>query len=115
MGQRQLFLIAVTFLQVLSASSKVHAQGANATLDLIGTTADRICGVVVLAGSATSTDAKGAVNVELKGLASQLENAGVQGSGGITTQEYQGSCGSSLGMLFAYYRFADFGSSTSCR
>ena len=90
MGQRLLFLVVLTLLQVLFVSSSVHAQGAEVTLTLIENTADRICGVVVPAGSATSTEAKGAVKVELQGLASQLVNAGMQGSGGITTEAYQG-------------------------
>jgi hypothetical protein len=97
MGQRLLFLGVLTFLQVLSASSTVRAQDVEVTLTLITTTADRICGVVVPAGSATSTEAKGAVKVELQGLASQLVGAGVQGSGGITTEAYQGVMQGQLG------------------
>jgi len=91
MSQRLSFLIAVTFLQVLSTSSRGHAQEIDygPRLDLIANTADRICGVVKDTGSASSAAAKGVVSVELRGLASQLGAAG-QGSGGITSEEYQG-------------------------
>jgi hypothetical protein len=91
MGQRLSFLIAVTFLQVLSASSRVHAQAVvEVTLGLIANTADRICGVIKDTGSASSAEAKGVVRVELQGLASQLVSAGAQGSGGIGSDAYQG-------------------------
>lgn len=97
MGQRLSFLIAMAFLQVLSASSRAHAQDVELTLNLIANTADRLCGVVTQTGSATSTEAKGVVKVELNGLASQLVTAGVQGSGGITTDAYQGLVRDQLG------------------
>jgi hypothetical protein len=90
MGQRLLFLIAVTFLQVFFASSRVYAQDAEVTLGLIANTADRICGVTKDTGSVSSAAAKGVVKVELQGLASQLGSAGVQGGGGVATEAYQG-------------------------
>jgi hypothetical protein len=86
MGKWRSHLIAVTFLTVLSLPSKGYAQGTEVTLDLIAKTADRICWVVTMAGSTTST--KDAVKVELNGLASQLANAGAQGSGAITTDAF---------------------------
>jgi hypothetical protein len=89
MGQRLSFWIAMTFLQVLFASS-VYAQNAEVMLGLIATTADRICGVIKDTGGSSSAAAQGAVKVELQGLASQLGTAGVQGGGEVATDAYQG-------------------------
>jgi len=86
-------LIISAFLQILLTSSNAQAQTTETTLILIASTADRICGVVRDSGSATSTAAKGVVKTELRGLANQLGTAGVtagvEGSGGIATDEYQ--------------------------
>ena len=97
MCQRLLFLIAMIILPVSGTSSKAHADTVEITLSLIANTADRICGVVKDTGSATNAAAKGVVNVELRGLATQLDTAGVQGSGGITTDAYQGLMRDQLG------------------
>jgi hypothetical protein len=91
--KRQLSLLATAFvLQVASSSSMAQAQSPDAEkiLALITGTADRICYVIADKGSALSEEVKGAVNVELSGLASQLIGAGVKGTGGITNEEYQG-------------------------
>jgi hypothetical protein len=94
-------LATAIFLQVASTSSIVQAQIDAQTLELITTTADRICGVVKDTGSASSAAAKGVVNTELRGLASQLGTAGVQGSGEITTDEYQNVFREQLAPLLA--------------
>jgi hypothetical protein len=89
---RQLSLLATGFvLQVVSWTSMAQAQAQDVAkiLELIANTADRICYVIVDKGSASSAEAKGAVNVELNGLASRLIGAGVNGTGGITNEEYQ--------------------------
>jgi hypothetical protein len=88
---RQLSLFATgVFLQVAS-SSIVQAQALDvrAALDLITNTADRICYRIGDKGSASNTDVKGTVNVELNGLASLLAGAGVKGTGSITNDDYQ--------------------------
>jgi hypothetical protein len=89
MRRRVSLFVGVSFLQILFTSSTVHAQ-VEYQLTLIENTADRICGVIKDTGSASSAAAKGAVSVELRGLASQLGTAGVQGSGAIASDEYQG-------------------------
>jgi hypothetical protein len=88
---RQLALLGTgIFLQVaMFAIAQAQVPDPKKILDLITDTADRICYVIADKGSATSTEAKGAVNVELSGLASRLLGAGVRGNGGITSEEYQ--------------------------
>ena len=93
-----IFLVASIFLQVSLTSTTVHAQD-TATLGLITTTADRICGVVKDSGSATSAEAKGAVKVEVNGLISQLVTAGAEGSGGISSDTYVGPVREQLAAL----------------
>jgi hypothetical protein len=72
------------------SSQQAQAPDVEKILALITNTADRICYVIADKGSASSAEAKGAVNVELTGLASRLVGAGVKGTGGITNDEYQG-------------------------
>jgi hypothetical protein len=91
-GRRQLSLLATGIVpQVASSSSIVHAQASDvkAILDLITNTADRICYKIADTGSASSAEARGAVNAELSGLASRLLGAGVTGTGSITNDQYQ--------------------------
>ncbi|QQO35330.1 hypothetical protein JJC00_06500 [Bradyrhizobium diazoefficiens] len=91
MSTRFLFLAVACFLQVLLIPPSAHAQGLNeAQLIVIASTAERICGVVKDQGSASTAAAKGAVSVELRGLASQIQSTGGQNSGSITTDEYVG-------------------------
>jgi hypothetical protein len=78
-------------LHVISPSiSWSQAPDPKATLGLIADTADRICYVIAQNGSVSNLEARGAVSVELKGLASRLAGAGINGSGSITNDEYQG-------------------------
>jgi hypothetical protein len=77
------------FLQVASSSiAQAQAPEYKAIIDLITNTADRICYVFADKGSASSTEVRGAVNVELSGLASRLAGAGVKGTGSISNDEY---------------------------
>jgi len=90
MSKKFLFLAVAGFLQVLLILPRAQAQGlSEAQLIVIASTAERICGVVKDQGSASTAAAKGAVSVELRGLASQIQTTGGQ-SGSITTDEYVG-------------------------
>jgi hypothetical protein len=100
MSRKLLFLAVAAFLQALITPPRVQAQGlSEAQLIVIGNTAERICGVVKDQGSASSAAAKGAVSVELRGLASQIQTTGGQNSGSITSDEYQGVVRDQVGPL----------------
>jgi hypothetical protein len=58
-------------------------------LNLITDTADRICNVITVSGSARSVDVQGQVKAELGGLASRLADVGISGSGKLNEEEYQ--------------------------
>jgi hypothetical protein len=91
MSKNFLFSAVAGFLQVLIIPPGAQAQGlSEAQLIVIASTAERICGVVKDQGSASTAAAKGAVSVELRGLASQIQTTGGQNSGSITTDEYVG-------------------------
>ena len=73
-------------------SSAVGAQSIDAqqkALELITNTADRICNVVSTRGEASSAEAQGNIKAQLSGLASKLAEAGVAGSGKVTSERYQ--------------------------
>ena len=63
---------------VAAYTGQAQTNDLKATLELITTTADRICYVIADKGSSSSAEVKGAVNVELKGLAARLAGAGAQ-------------------------------------
>jgi hypothetical protein len=58
-------------------------------LDLITAAAGKICNVVSTRGEVNSSDVKGNVTVQLRGLASKLAEAGVSGTGSITSEQYE--------------------------
>jgi hypothetical protein len=58
-------------------------------LELITNTADKICNVVSTKGEANSSEVKGNVTAQLRGLASKLADVGVSGTGSITTEQYE--------------------------
>ena len=100
MSKKLLILAVAAFLQALITPPRAQAQGlSEAQLIVIANTAERICGVVKDQGSASSAAAKGAVSVELKGLASELAKAGAEGSGSISSEEYQGVVREQVGPL----------------
>jgi hypothetical protein len=73
----------------LSAPGQAAPLDTPQALELITSTADRICNVVSTKGEAQSSEVKGDVKVQLSGLASKLANAGVSGAGSINNEEYQ--------------------------
>lgn len=100
MSKKLLFLAVTAFLQALIVPPKAQAQAlSEPQLVVIANTAERICGVVKDQGSASSVAAKGAVSVELRGLASQIQTTGGQSSGSITSDEYQGVLRDQVGPL----------------
>jgi hypothetical protein len=100
MSKILLSLAVAAFLQALIAPPRAQAQGlGEAQLIVIANTAERICGVIKDQGSASSAAAKGAVSVELRGLASQIQTTGGQNSGSITSDEYQGLVRDQVGPL----------------
>ncbi|MGY4226393.1 hypothetical protein ACVMIH_003754 [Bradyrhizobium sp. USDA 4503] len=91
MSKKLLFIAVAAFLQALITPPRAWAEVlSEAQLIVIANTAERICGVVKDQGSASTTTAKGALSVELRGLASQILTTGGQISGNITTDEYVG-------------------------
>jgi hypothetical protein len=58
-------------------------------LDLITNTADKICNVVSTRGEAESSEVKGEIKAQLKGLAAKLADAGISGTGSIINEQYQ--------------------------
>jgi hypothetical protein len=62
---------------------------AQAAINLITNTADKICNVVSTKGEAGSTEVKGQLKAELSGLAARLATVGVSGSGSINSEQYQ--------------------------
>jgi hypothetical protein len=77
-----------------SIAGLAHAQNSldakEQALALITRTADKICNVVETGGSTQSSEVRGEVRTELRGLASRLLDAGISGSGKITSSEYRG-------------------------
>ncbi|QOZ33254.1 hypothetical protein [Bradyrhizobium sp. CCBAU 53421] len=91
MSKKLLFLAVAAFLHALITPTRAQAEGlSEAQLIMIASTAERICGVVKDQGSASTAAAKGALSVELRGLASQILTTGGQISGSITTEDYVG-------------------------
>jgi hypothetical protein len=77
-------------LVTVGVSSFARAQSTlGETLRLITDTADRICSVVTTRGETQSTEVQGSIQAQLNRLASWLFNAGVSGSGTITSEQYQ--------------------------
>ncbi|HET6376865.1 MAG TPA: hypothetical protein VFG05_00925 [Methylocella sp.] len=58
-------------------------------LDLITAAADKICNVVSTRGEVNSSEVQGNVTVQLRGLATKLAEAGVSGTGSITSEQYE--------------------------
>jgi len=59
-------------------------------LDLITTTADRICNIVRLAGTSQSLKVTGDVKAQLSGLIKQLADIGITGAADFSTDQYEG-------------------------
>jgi hypothetical protein len=90
--RRALTLIGSLGSIVVAASTMSHADDLDKqqrAIDLITTTADRICNVVASRGEAQSSEVKGAVQAQLGGLASKLASLNISGSGGINSAEYR--------------------------
>lgn len=86
------FLFALAIAAIVSTYDHACAQALGAqqrALKLITDTADKICNVVSTKGEANSEEVKGNVNASLRGLASKLADAGISGSGSITSEQYQ--------------------------
>jgi hypothetical protein len=81
-------LFAWIILAAPSSAQSLDAQ--RQALELITNTADRICNVVTARGEAQSSEVQGNVQAQLRGLASRLANAGISGTGSITSDQYQG-------------------------
>ena len=79
-------MAALAFVHVAGAASLDTAAQA---LDLITTTADKICNVVSTKGETDSYDVQGQVKAQLSGLAAKLAGVGVSGTGGINNEQYQ--------------------------
>jgi hypothetical protein len=58
-------------------------------LQLISDTADKICNVVSTKGEVNSSEVKGNVTAQLRGLARQLADVGLSGTGSITSEQYE--------------------------
>jgi hypothetical protein len=99
---RLFFVITLISLQILCTSSLVRAELDDRQANLVVTTAERICGVISANGSTTNAQAKGVVKLELSQLASNLDSAGAQGSGVITTDAYQGVVREQLATVLKY-------------
>ena len=83
--------VKLAILTVVAFSGPAIAQSdISQALDEISHAADQICTVVQTSGSATSDDVKGALDFQLKGLATWLSDAGIHGSAGISKHAYQG-------------------------
>jgi hypothetical protein len=88
--------IATVSLVLLSGAAfaeKACAQSLEAqakALDLITTTADRICNIVRLAGNSQSLKVTGDVKAQLSGLIKQLADIGISGAADFTTDQYEG-------------------------
>ena len=66
-------------------------------IKLIADTADSICGSVNVSGGATSEEVQGRIDAQLEGIASKLLNAGVSGTGKITSDSYKNVLREQLG------------------
>ena len=86
------YLVIASTVLWLAGVHSLPARGADtgAALSAIADTADRICGIVVTQGEASSGRAGGDVHAELNGLAKRLASLGVTASGDITSSKYQG-------------------------
>jgi hypothetical protein len=82
-------LVAAPILLVSVAFAQNTLDAQKQALDLITSTADRICNVVSAKGEAQSSEVQGNIKAQLSGLASKLADAGVSGSGQITSAQYQ--------------------------
>lgn len=84
---RLAFLAVIHPLNSSARAGNLEAQ--QKALDLITAAADRICNVVSTRGEVNSSEVKGNVTVQLRGLASKLAEAGVSGTGSITSEQYE--------------------------
>lgn len=86
-------ILSPVFLASLTISNPGLAQNIDLqrqTLQMITSTADSICNIVTSSGSSSSTEVQGNVRAQLEGLARRLGEAGINGSGRITSDQYQG-------------------------
>jgi hypothetical protein len=88
------FVAALFFRLVPAASCQIAVAQITGdqqkALDAITLTADRICNVVKMEGSAQNEKVSGQVKAELNGLAKRLADLGVSGSAEMDTSEYHG-------------------------
>lgn len=86
------FSLILVIAATLPTPDLVHAENFDArqkALDLITNTADKICNVVSTKGEANTSEVKGNVTAQLRGLASKLADVGVSGTGSITSGQYE--------------------------
>lgn len=85
------FAFVIANVAGLSAPGFAHADSLDPqrALELIESTADRICNVVLTQGEAKSSEVQGKVNAQLSGLASKFVEAGVSGAESINNEDYK--------------------------
>ena len=80
-------LLLVSALAVPSPSLALTSEEERA-VDLAARPAERMCTTVSMRGEAESSQVKGEIKAELQGLASKLADAGIAGSGELTSENY---------------------------
>lgn len=78
-------------IAVLTVPVMAHGEALNSAdaLALITQTADRICSVVSTQGSSQSSEAKGQINAQLRGLTSRIIDAGGSANADVNRESYQ--------------------------
>lgn len=75
------------------ASALCQAEGSsieNKAIELIKNTAELICGDYQVSGSSSETEITGKAKAELRGLAKQLADLGIQGAANLDVEKYEG-------------------------
>jgi hypothetical protein len=97
----QLLATVAMFIVLISTARAQSSDEQAKAIDLITSTADKICNVVTDKGTANSSEVKGDISAQLSGLASKLAEAGFKGSGSITNESYQGPLRQDLAKLLS--------------
>jgi hypothetical protein len=90
---KRLIALSLVTLSAGGLAQRAHPQSLDAqgrALDLITSTADRICSIVKLAGNSQSLKVKGDVKAQLSGLIKTLADVGISGAADFSTDEYEG-------------------------
>lgn len=86
---RHSILLGFLAISITTTANGDEFDSQRRALDLITSTADRLCSVIATQGRTENSTIQGEIHAQLKGLASKFADAGISGSGTITNSQYQ--------------------------